>query len=708
MLYFYDADGNLIQKNDARGVVTYFGYDVLHRLTSKGYSDGTPAVSYVYETTPMWGIDVTNTIGRLVLEGTPTTQRVYSYDAMGRVVDQWECLPSNCGSGAYQTHFAYDLAGNPTSITYPGLAGGGTSGFTLTYSYNAANRVNLVTSSLNDAQHPGTLGSAFSYHPHGALKQMTLGNGLAQADAYNNRLQPTELRTYYPSTGANTLKLNYGFDSDPASGVQNNGNVASWAAVGQQVFSRSYTYDELNRLKTMTGTGGSCTGLSWTYDVWGNRTAQSVTGGTCPAPSTPVNNKNQLIISGYSYDAAGNLVAEPGKTYQYDAENRMKSINNGSIASYVYDAGGRRVQKTVGTTVTEYLYSPYGEVFAERQASAPAGWTVSYIYLNGQLLAQYKDNTTYFAHKDHLGSTRLLTKVDRSVQECIDYLPFGEQASGACVSSGSPTTTHKFTGQERDGESNLDYFKARHFAYTMGRFVQVDPVALSPQKMKDPQQLNMYSYGRNNPLRFVDPNGEEVNVASLSEEDRNKLIAELEKDSGLDLDYNAETGNLDIVGQGAGGSETFRTDLTDTINSDQVYNVVNQSTYQGQQVDFGLFDKKTNTVVIDFNDVQKVPDVKLGLVFYHETIGHGHLGLPDEGGSILRGFETAVSRTARVGQELFQPYPTRHDLIQRGEKYFIRVADPTLPRKFWGLGGMQTRDVDITDVKNRQNEPKKE
>jgi len=70
---------------------------------------------------------------------------------------------------------------------------------------------------------------------------------------------------------------------------------------------------------------------------------------------------------------------------------------------------------------------------------------------------------------------------------------------------------HHFTGKERDEESGLDYFGARFYEGTLGRFMSPDwsakaePVPYS--KLDDPQTLNLYAYVRNNPLTSVDPDG---------------------------------------------------------------------------------------------------------------------------------------------------------------------------------------------------------
>ena len=63
---------------------------------------------------------------------------------------------------------------------------------------------------------------------------------------------------------------------------------------------------------------------------------------------------------------------------------------------------------------------------------------------------------------------------------------------------------YKFTGKERDAESVLDYFDARHYGSSLGRFMQTDPMG---GKTEDPQRLNRYVYVRNNPLTFTDPSG---------------------------------------------------------------------------------------------------------------------------------------------------------------------------------------------------------
>ena len=118
-----------------------------------------------------------------------------------------------------------------------------------------------------------------------------------------------------------------------------------------------------------------------------------------------------------------------------------------------------------------------------------------------------------YYHLDAVGNVRAVTDAAGSVVERHDYLPFGEECTtGACasnpgVNAGQP---RKFTGKERDAETGLDYFGARYYGSKIGRFTTTDPVYDWKENLVDPQRWNRYAYGRNNPLRYVDPDGKDV------------------------------------------------------------------------------------------------------------------------------------------------------------------------------------------------------
>jgi RHS repeat-associated protein len=527
--YKYDSDtncaspnsfnGDLLSRTDARGIRTCLQYDVLHRLTAKNYSDSTPAVSLSYDQASARGITLTNTIGRISsasTAGTNPTGSVFSYDPLGRVVNNSQCTPANCSTTPFPVQYTYDLAGDMTSYTNGVVLSG--SNVTFTQAFDAAARVTQLTSNFTpDANHPAILASVDStigFYPDSAIRKMTHGNGLTATWAFNNRLQPCRYNTNSSGTALGTCAdaipsgsvqdFNLGFNA----GSSDNGNVASFTATGTQIFNRSYTYDALNRLQALSAPGDACSGLSWTYDAWGNRTAQSATGGTCNTFSAAVNTNNQLSGSPYVYDAAGNLTNDGSHTYFYDAENRLIQVDgssgfcatgSGTAATmcYLYDVQGRRVRKYIGSTVKDYVFNLASSVVAE--ITPTMGWQVGYNYLNGQLQSEYRNNTTYFIHADHLGSTRLLTDPAKVIQQNLDYLPFGEN-----ISTDSGISTHEFTGNQRDGESSLDHTLFRKYSFLSGRWTSPDRLR---GNIGNPQSVNRYTYVLNNPINLADPLG---------------------------------------------------------------------------------------------------------------------------------------------------------------------------------------------------------
>ncbi len=99
-----------------------------------------------------------------------------------------------------------------------------------------------------------------------------------------------------------------------------------------------------------------------------------------------------------------------------------------------------------------------------------------------------------------------MTNLSGCVVDSLDYLPFGMLNSVGSASCTATDTTHKFTGKERDPESNLDNFGARYDSSQYGRFMTPDPL-LASGLSSNPQTWNRYAYTLNNPLHLIDPNG---------------------------------------------------------------------------------------------------------------------------------------------------------------------------------------------------------
>lgn len=473
----YDNNGNLLRKTDSRGIVTQYAFDDLNRLTSRIYANdptGTPPVTYIYDDP-----SVPFSKGRVTrVSSTASITEFQEYDALGRLKRNQQTTDGS----SYPIRYGYDLAGNQLTETYP-------SGRVVTSSYDTAGRLSQLS-----GQKPGEEVRSYltniEYSAHGGPASMSMGNNLVQTTRFNSRLQPIEIKLIQGAATQFSLQYDYGSSA-------NNGNVLSQTITTPGVtFIQSYTYDTLNRISVAQENNGASWKQSFLYDRFGNRridTANTTPNVAGPNPAIDQATNQYSAGQGYDYDEAGNLIQEPGNGYTYDAENRLVRLN-GNAATYLYDGDGRRVKKTVGTATTIYVYNASGQLLAEYGSQAT------------------QRGTTYLT-LDPLGSTRVTTNASGTVQDRHDYLPFGEEI-GPNVGSRNPTfgytftdpTRQRFTGKERDPEAGLDFFGARYYASTHGRFTTVDPL-LTSGTVHDSQTWNRYSYAINNPLKWTDPDG---------------------------------------------------------------------------------------------------------------------------------------------------------------------------------------------------------
>jgi RHS repeat-associated protein len=241
-------------------------------------------------------------------------------------------------------------------------------------------------------------------------------------------------------------------------------------------------------------------GDTFTIDPWGNLTNIGPVAGrdnqeTLNAAPATVQNR----LTGFGYDAAGNLTSN-GTTIRYDAENR---IFPASGTTYSYDGSGHRVQKSSGKL---YWYGDGDDVLSETSLTGTP--VADYIFFNGKRVARVDQpsGNKHFYVTDHLGSTILITNNVGSPQEDSDFYPYGKEIP---ILDGDPNA-YKFTGKERDSDGN-DYFGARYYASSMGRFMAPDwsstPTAVPYADLSNPQSLNLYSYTNNNPTTLVDFDG---------------------------------------------------------------------------------------------------------------------------------------------------------------------------------------------------------
>lgn len=112
-----------------------------------------------------------------------------------------------------------------------------------------------------------------------------------------------------------------------------------------------------------------------------------------------------------------------------------------------------------------------------------------------------------YYHADHLGSTNVTTDEAGAIVTETLYYPFGTPRHQHPPDPGASDPVYRFTGKERDTESGLQYFEARYYHSTLGRFTSVDPLLISKPDLQCPQSRNLYSYAGNQPLVHIDSTG---------------------------------------------------------------------------------------------------------------------------------------------------------------------------------------------------------
>ncbi len=426
-------------------------------------------------------------------------------------------------------------------------------------------------------------------------------------------------------------------------------------------FVQSYTYDSLNRLQSAEEKSNNISQWkqTFTFDRYGNRRFDTTNNNTTTLPSgydpnvfNPTFNTANNRMSdnqGYEYDSAGNVTKDAtDKRFVYDAENKQTSFGtNGSNTNggtYFYDGDGKRIKKIVGSETTIFVYNASGQLVAEYAATTPTAPQISYLT------------------SDTLGTPRINTDASGQVTARHDYMPFGEEIIGLGnrqSTNGYQTDNirQKFTQKERDAETGFNYFGARYYSNAFGRFMSVDPIKLTFVRLHDPQRINLYGYCRQNPLKYFDPDGEDVVPANA--QSAAQLKADLDKNLTANEAANIKVTagqNITIINPNAidiSKASPAYAYLLDVIKPGKTYNynAVSQGdtiktsdgislTWDdvrgGATIPIDTNSLKTATVIDIFVPTTDAPDV-LGqnggfvsfprdLVSLHELAGHGRCG----------------------------------------------------------------------------------
>ena len=528
--YAYNAAGKVWKRTDQRGIETFYTYDHTYTMTQKQVTAGGTA------TTELFTYDG---LGRMLtaqkLEGqTQISLSEFAYNDLGRMSGASETLLT---LSEKNIQYAYDNAGFRTQITYPDSS--------------VINRTNDWAGRINTLTQGSTTLVDYSY-----IGSRTAQRAYPEPDVTTTSKYDNLGRIATIDAGTGYVKFDYAYVAK----TNNIDSIQFDHRTGQPY--NTFQYDGLDRITNVQYLSNQNDVEAFPMDDLGNRVGNvTQRDGVHNYTSTTPNLTNRYTAidsNSITHDAAGNMTVDSkGYQYVYDYENRVVSISKlwgeteVPVADYVYDALGRRIQRTVyregNLYYTDRFYYNDSWQYLMKEMYWPGDDPVCVNFVYGNyidelLLCQNGTSTRYYYLHDHLYSPAAAISSSGTILERCEYDVYGNQRifdNTWQTRAYSWFCNFGLTGREIDmldwdanGAPRLQHMHYRHRDCSpfMGRFMQHDPLGIVPASINLRDMLdrhdsymllnqifypliqyhnarNLYQYATSKPNQFSDPFG---------------------------------------------------------------------------------------------------------------------------------------------------------------------------------------------------------
>lgn len=301
-------------------------------------------------------------------------------------------------------------------------------------------------------------------------------------------------------------------------------------------YAQYYKYDGVGNMLQMKHTTTGGTG-NWTrnFDVatTSNKLLQSSIG------------SNGTGTESYTYDARGNMIDGMNHllSMEYNDENRLEKveITASLTAYYQYDDDGQRVRKVIVNTsaatrqvrkyiddweVYQKIDSGTNTIILERETLHVDDQDKRIALIDTptiDTLSTGEVQLLRYQYSNNISTASLELDENAAVITYEEYYPYGNTSyQGGRSAAECSLKRYRYTGKERDEETGLNYHGARYYAPWLARWSAVDPINIEwyncinghSDKNKKRQVVEFtassFEYCYNNPVRFIDPNGEQA------------------------------------------------------------------------------------------------------------------------------------------------------------------------------------------------------
>jgi len=509
----FDVHHNAVRFTDANGNIVTNRYDLLNRVTNRLVTVG-PAVA---ATTTFERFQYDG-LSRLASASNDVSLVTRSYNSLGDVTHEVQSLTN---SAPAVVDSVYDGIGNLTQLKYPG-------GRIVTTTYDGLER----KQNISDTN--GMIATYYFIGPQRVTRR-DYGNGTRCDYSYDgitgvsNAVSDFGVKRMTHTRHFRVADTNIIDDRTYTWDRTGNKTENKDVRAGSPQWQRNYAYDSVHRLihSMKSSSTGSTENITYDLDGVGNRL--SVIGvansgpytmdATIPEPADKQLNQYTSNPSGARLnDKNGNLsIINVGQSSQriitYDFGDRMATYTNavsGVVATYAYDAIGRRIEKRIvfpSPQTTRFVNHEWQEI-GELDELDVVRVTYAFGRFIDEVLDMRREASISYFHGDSLHSPMAVSDLAGTVSERYEYSDFGQPEFLTPTRIGVPESAIQnswlFTGRRYDAETEFCEFRTRYYQPDTRRFSSRDTLGVWIDIINSG---NSFTYCGNNPTSLLDPMG---------------------------------------------------------------------------------------------------------------------------------------------------------------------------------------------------------